>query len=769
MGGRLDAFRGSTAEKRGEAGRIPKERPGESAAVVPDAGGGDHFGQQGPELVGRTLDTGIGQKEGPGGGHVQIDGVLVPVEAADLIPAVGGLLGVVPDGDAVILFGQVQGVDPPGLLKAAGLDLLLQGAGKGGKVDCGKAKAHQQQGAAQKHGSPDVVHDKADTGAGAQNGGEDRRGTPLPAVAQQVKQGKAAEHILSQNHINIHSQEPPGRIFYSIAQKRGRFNPKILAICRKECYYQSKRNAVTENADKKGQGDEEMTQPHMPKLNLMARVMLFVAGFAGVLMLQIGIGRYQSFHVLKPMEQRMENIQAISQFLNHVEGCMTTLEDYRWDYGDPAGLITTVREYTQASGQSLAQIQKELSQVGEEQYLLANAAQTTHGALVTGVEQIIDYLLTGRSGAAAELYYSRIEPCGTYLRQYTQQLLEQAILDNQDAYTALAALNAQLNRIQAVVMMACLVLGCVMIYSLMELLQSVGQMAKASQAISRGDFDTPDVQVEQEDEIGHLARTFNEMKHSMKQQMHLLEEKNEMERRLHKKETEALEYQTLMEREKLQKLRSQINPHFLFNTLNVILYSSQQEGAKRTQSLIGSLSKLFRYALGSNEAQVPLAREVNIVDEFYVLQHARFGDRLKMRWNISAEVDLPETLVPSFIIQPLVENAFKHGIAPKEEGGCVDIFIEPKADMLLIRVVDDGVGMSREALEQLRQNLRNPPISGEHIGIYNVAARLKLWGKRYGMDIQSEPGKGTAAILRLPLVIQGQEEEEENGEAADRG
>ena len=284
-------------------------------------------------------------------------------------------------------------------------------------------------------------------------------------------------------------------------------------------------------------------------------------------------------------------------------------------------------------------------------------------------------------------------------------------------------------------------------------------MAKASQEISRGNFDAADVDETLQDEIGQMAKAFNEMKRSMKQQVQLLEEKSQMEQKLLRKENDALELQTLMEREKLQQLRSQINPHFLFNTLNVIMYTSQQEGATRTHSLIGSLSRLFRYALGNNDTQVPLSREVHIVDEFFSLYHARFGDRMRMQWFISPEVDLTETIVPSFILQPLVENAFRHGLGPKEEGGCVEIHIDVENTMLLIRVVDDGVGMTKETLDNFRTNLQNPPTTGEHIGAYNVAARLRLWGRECGMEIQSEQGSGTTVILRLPLVTLWEEEE----------
>lgn len=341
--------------------------------------------------------------------------------------------------------------------------------------------------------------------------------------------------------------------------------------------------------------------------------------------------------------------------------------------------------------------------------------------------------------------------------------MEQACFDNQGAHNKLIRLNEGLKQAQVLVVAACIATGTMLVVTLAGLLRAVSALAQASQDISLGRFNTPDLDESKDDETGHMAKAFNEMKRSTKRQVELLNEKNIMEGKFHAKEKEALELQTLMEREKLQQLRSQINPHFLFNTLNVIMYTSQKEGAEQTYALIGSLSRLFRYALGSNESQVALVREVRIVDDFYALYKARFGDRLRMCWHISPEVDLPDTLVPSFILQPLVENAFKHGLAPKEEGGCVDIYIQEEDEVLKIAVCDDGAGMSQQTLEALRGNLQNPPTTGEHIGVYNVAARLRLWGKEYGIDIQSEQGKGTSAVLRLPRVLSWEEE----GEADD--
>ena len=172
----------------------------------------------------------------------------------------------------------------------------------------------------------------------------------------------------------------------------------------------------------------------------------------------------------------------------------------------------------------------------------------------------------------------------------------------------------------------------------------------------------------------------------------------------------------------------------------------------------------------SNDEQVPLSREVRIVDEYYSIYHVRFGERIRMRWCISDALDLTETMVPSFILQPIVENAFKHGIAPKEEGGVVRIRIAPLREkgLLRISVCDNGVGIAPEQLAQLQTALAQPGERWEHIGVYNVAARLRLLDKRCRLEVRSRPAWGTAVCLYLPLV-ELTEEELDDDSPVDRG
>ena len=380
----------------------------------------------------------------------------------------------------------------------------------------------------------------------------------------------------------------------------------------------------------------------------------------------------------------------------------------------------------------------------------------------TLLEELEGYLTSGQDAKASQLYYNKVSVCGGYLSQYTMQLLKASILDAQTTYTEISELGERIALMQIVVVALCVALGCASGLMVMQLLTPVSQMIEASRAISRSQFDTPDIPLPKQPEIGQLAESFNRMKHSMAQQVSTLQEKNEIERELHRQKTEALELQNRMERSRLQQLRSQIDPHFLFNTLNVIQQMAGTESAYRTQALIMALSHLLRYSLMSNDEQVPLSREVRVVDEYYSIYHVRFGDRVQMEWAFSDSLDLTETMVPSFILQPIVENAFKHGICPKEEGGVVRIRMIPLREkgLLCIRVLDNGVGIEPEQLEQLRMALEQPAPRWEHIGIYNVAARLRLLDARCRVVVRSRPGRGTAVILYLPLVENEEEFEE---------
>jgi len=199
------------------------------------------------------------------------------------------------------------------------------------------------------------------------------------------------------------------------------------------------------------------------------------------------------------------------------------------------------------------------------------------------------------------------------------------------------------------------------------------------------------------------------------------------------------EQEKLLLAAKIESLASQINPHFLFNTLTSIssLVRTQPETAR---TLITKLSGLLRRLMRSTDHFVTLREELESIDEYLDIEVIRFGPQLKVDMQIS-----PETLdvvVPSMILQPLVENSIKHGLASKVGGGRITISTQRRDGHAVIEVRDDGLGMSEERLEQA---------FGGGIGLNNVNERLRtIYGAHYQLKLTSVPGRGTCASVEIP-------------------
>ncbi|AYY12486.1 GAF domain-containing protein [Actinobacteria bacterium YIM 96077] len=199
---------------------------------------------------------------------------------------------------------------------------------------------------------------------------------------------------------------------------------------------------------------------------------------------------------------------------------------------------------------------------------------------------------------------------------------------------------------------------------------------------------------------------------------------------------------------KLDALRAQINPHFLFNTLNTITSKARTDPEEARQLLL-RLSDFFRYAVRQDGHFAEFSHEYFFVRTYLSLEQARYGERLRVRYDVDPQVLTAH--VPVLTIQPLVENAVKHGLADKVDGGTITLKarVDPLTRTTSIRVADDGVGIHSDVLEQLTS-----PAGGVDggLGLRNISERLAaLYGERYRLDIRSDEGEGTVVDLRIPL------------------
>lgn len=220
------------------------------------------------------------------------------------------------------------------------------------------------------------------------------------------------------------------------------------------------------------------------------------------------------------------------------------------------------------------------------------------------------------------------------------------------------------------------------------------------------------------------------------------------------KEQELLIRQQEME---FKMLASQINPHFLYNTLEMIRMKALTAGDREAATAIKLLGKSMRYVLeNTGTAYTTLEAELRHVDEYMEIQRLRFGGRIGYQKNIAEGIALAECRILPLLLQPVVENAVVHGLDETEEGGMIVISVYTKkldeTTLLMIDVDDNGCGMSEEALYKLRMDIEIRDMSrSKSIGLYNINQRMKLhYGEGYRIHVYSEPGQGTRVRLMIP-------------------
>ncbi|MGN0707909.1 MAG: sensor histidine kinase [Faecalibacterium sp.] len=267
------------------------------------------------------------------------------------------------------------------------------------------------------------------------------------------------------------------------------------------------------------------------------------------------------------------------------------------------------------------------------------------------------------------------------------------------------------------------------------------RMAEQSRRIAEKDFSVPDLPVCSEDEAGELTAAFNRMKHAVWELLAAREQ-------LHQKEVANLRLEKSLEHTRLEMLKSQVDPHFLFNTLNMISCMARLEEADTTGRMILSLSSLFRYNLRTKAQEVPLEQELDAVEDYVYLQLMRYDDRVCFCKQIRADAE--KVMIPSFTLQPLVENAFSHGLAGKESGGRITLRVWETEGCAVVSVADNGKGMTVQERQELEQKLCRSEQTGRGIGLGNLSRRVGMLYPDGALRIYSQPGRGTVVQLRIP-------------------
>lgn len=266
----------------------------------------------------------------------------------------------------------------------------------------------------------------------------------------------------------------------------------------------------------------------------------------------------------------------------------------------------------------------------------------------------------------------------------------------------------------------------------------IHRLNAAMKRVDTGNLDRLPDNADRNDEIGRLIRSYNAMIDRLKES----------------RNREIVSSQ-LQKKAELNMLQAQINPHFLYNTLNTIHAIAQLNNVPEITTMASSLSSMYRYNIKTGDI-VTIASELEQIRHYVSIQQIRFPG--KFRVNIEAEEAALSCRILKFLLQPIVENAFYHGLEPKGDQGTLTIAITVQGQLLMIRIVDDGVGMHREQLDRLQtlfdqETAAASPEGMPHFGLRNVCARIKYYyGDRYWLRMQSAPGEGTCVELAIPAL-----------------
>ncbi|WP_167958009.1 cache domain-containing sensor histidine kinase [Anaerosporobacter faecicola] len=316
--------------------------------------------------------------------------------------------------------------------------------------------------------------------------------------------------------------------------------------------------------------------------------------------------------------------------------------------------------------------------------------------------------------------------CRIYMRQIDNTGLS-IVLEQGEAFTS--SITRSMYGISILMAALCFLLCVAVSLTLSRnLAKPMHTLTKAMKEVESGDLNVQ-IEVERRDEIGHLAMHFNRMIKELQYYM-----------------IKQIRQQKELNNASIAMMQAQLNPHFLYNTLDTMKWVAKANHIPEIAVLSSSLAKILRNSI-SSEAFVTVKEEMEFVKCYIDIQQIRFADRFDY------EVLLPEELehykIPKLIVQPIVENAIIHGLADRDSGNIrVDIACED--DTLFINVLDDGCGMAKEVMEHL--NSRNRDNLEGHLGFYNVDTIIRLYyGHEYGLNASDIESGGTKVTITLPL------------------
>lgn len=482
-------------------------------------------------------------------------------------------------------------------------------------------------------------------------------------------------------------------------------------------------------------------------LSLVSKIVIEV-GMIAVLLFAMNMVFYVR---INNSMQKMDNVYASNAELTELSQVFEKVQDNVYDYLKVKSSQVLLDYY-----QNEAKYRNQLEKLNEEnindsvKLLERNIRRMSETYLDCTAETV-----AAKRGRNVEKYkrkYDEATKLYGYIQSSIDELNNLMFQENSSTYAVLRAVMRYLEVSNSIIMLVIVTVGMLLlIQATRKMFVPLSNMAETAQLVGQGNFHVKMHDTDAQDELGTVTRAFNTMVENL--DLYITRTKASME-----KEQQMMERELLMENHlkeaQLKYLQSQINPHFLFNSLNAGAQLAMMEDAEQTGIFVEKMADFFRYNVKKGQEDATLGEELEAVDNYIYILNVRFAGDIHFSKDVDESVE--NVRMPSMILQPVVENAVNHGIRDIEWEGQIRLTVTGDADYIRISVKDNGEGMTQAQIESvLSGNKERGKEEGDSagIGMNNVISRLELYYEEKGLvEINSEgEGKGTEVVIYIPI------------------
>lgn len=500
-----------------------------------------------------------------------------------------------------------------------------------------------------------------------------------------------------------------------------------------------------------------ITMKFFKDLKFHTKLIMFFA-FLFIIVILIGVQRYWTLNKLVN-----ENSEVFTESQILIDVC-DELEDLKDNYEKYIASMTKFNsEQYYESINKLNKVQKELSvnkkkgsyKLYNDKVIKLKNLNNMIDSYIELLENSIEHRRTSTDSKKDDSNYSEASKLYTYIDEYAKNVMSKQLVKNTKEHTSIEE-NIKVNNeitVAIVILLVCFAIFAIVTFSL-SMTEPIEKLVDKTIAVAKGDYNTLVYDEDATGEIKQLYDSFNSMTNSIKEQVGNLSRTKLLEQALATEKINNLNMKNALKEAELSALQSQVDPHFMFNTINVGAQLAMMNEDEETREYLENVANVFRYNLDGLDKEVPLAKEIDNAEAYLKLIKTRFGDTVDYEINIDENIDVNSIILPKMSLQPLIENAYIHGISKNENGGKICIDAVKEKDSYRICVANTGSELSQGMVNRLLWSdddlnvAENKSGHTTRLGVQNVIKRLKLYLHRQDViDITYKDGMNCFTLI----------------------